>query len=452
MSTFLIAILAFIVAIGILVTFHEFGHFIVARACGVKVLRFSVGFGKSLWSIKDKQGTEYVIAALPLGGYVKMLDEREGPVPADQLSYAFNRKSVWSRFIIVLAGPAFNLLFAIFAYWLMFMIGISGAIPIVGEVKLGSIADKAGIVEKDEIIAVDHHPTRTWAQVAKELMNRLGDKDQLEIETKQPNGQVKSHVLELSNWEFKGSRPDLMHGLGIEPYIPPIPPVILEIMSDEPAEIAGILPGDVITKVDGKPVTQWKDFVNVTTISINQSLNIELKRNEKEITLVLVPRAKENANGEIVGFVGLVVKTEKLPESLQRLERLGPIQALFAATQKTYDYTILSFKIIGKMIVGDIGLRTLSGPITIAQGAGASAVVGIQYYLAFLALISISLGVLNLLPIPVLDGGHLLYYAIEIITRRPVSDKVQMVSFKIGMLLLLFLMTIAFYNDLLRLF
>ncbi len=369
----------------------------------------------------------------------------------EHLPYAFNRKSVWARIAIVLAGPLFNFLFALLAYWLMFMIGISGSIPQIGEIKHNSIASHAGLIAGEEIVSVDHQATLTWQQVMKQLMSRIGDKDELLIETKQPSGVLKTYFLNLRGWELKGDRPDLLHGLGIIPFEPPITPVISEVMDDEPAMKAGMLSGDIIIAVNDKPVNQWKDFTEVSVNSIGQPIKVTVERSGEKKDFTLVPRAKETSNGEISGFVGLVVKTPKFPESMLRKERLGPINAFIASSQKTREYIGISFKIIGKMLIGDIGLHTLSGPITIAQGAGATMVGGLQYYLSFLALISISLGVLNLLPIPILDGGHLLYYVIEIIIRRPVPERVQMIGFKIGMLLLLFLMTIAFYNDLHRL-
>lgn len=451
MLNILISIIGFLLAIGILVVFHEFGHFWVARRLGVKVLRFSVGFGKPLFSWKDKKQTEFVIAAIPLGGYVKMVDEREGEVSEAHLPYAFNRKSVWARILIVLAGPLFNFIFAILAYWLMFMIGISGMIPLVGEVKPNSIAMQAGITPGAEIVSVDREPTHTWQQVIKQLMTKIGDKDYLHVETKEKSGITRTHFLDLRNWELKGDKPDLLYGLGVVPYELPIFPRIQEVVPDEPANKVGILAKDVIVSVDDKPIHQWKEFTDITTKSINKSLKVTVLRQGETIDFMVTPRAKEMTNGEVTGFVGLVVKTEKLPDTLLRKERLNPYKAFIAALQKTKDFIVISFSIIGKMIIGDIGLHTLSGPITIAQGAGATLVVGFQYYLSFLALISISLGVLNLLPIPILDGGHLLFYCIEIIIRRPVPDRFQVIGYKIGLMLLIFLMVIAFYNDLLRL-
>lgn len=447
-----ISIIAFIFAIGILVAFHELGHFYVARCLGVKVLRFSVGFGMPLFRWYDKHQTEYIIAILPLGGYVKMLDEREGPVLEEEKKRAFNTKPLWARFFIILAGPLFNFIFAILAYWFMFMIGISGAIPKIGEVMPHSIAAKAGLKAEQEIVMVDHVQTKTWQQVMKQLMRRLGDKDYLEVEIRQSNGILRSHLLNLNEWELKGNKPDLLYALGIKPYQPPIPPIVHEVMEGEPGERAGIQPGDVIVAVEGKPVASWQDLTDVTTKSIARSLRITFSREGEIKEVHVTPHMKELDTGETIGFIGLVVKTTKMPEALMRKERLGPLQAFVASIEKTSEYTRITFKIIGRMLIGEIGLHTLSGPITIAQGAGAMAVIGFQYYLGFLALISISLGVLNLLPIPILDGGHLLYYVIEMFTGKPVSDRFQMVGFKIGMFVLITLMSIAFYNDLIRLF
>jgi regulator of sigma E protease len=452
MISLIISIVAFLVAISILVTFHEFGHFWVARRLGVKVLRFSVGFGKPLWRFFDKQNTEYVISALPLGGYVKMLDEREGPVSDDQKPFAFNNKPVWARFLIVLAGPVFNFIFAILAYWAVFMIGIVGVIPDIGDIVPNSIAARAGLKAGEEIVAVDHSPTPTWQQVMKQLMRRLGDKDQLEIATKEKQTGVNhSYLLDLHQWELKGGKPDLLHALGIEPYQPPIYPVIHEVIFDEPAGKAGILRGDIIKAVNGKPITTWKEFTDVVAKSIQQPVQVTVERNHVTTMLEFVPRAKESDTGEMIGFAGVVVKTTKAPESMLRKERYGPVVALKIALEKTWEYIIITFKIIGKMIVGDIGLGNLSGPISIAQGAGATAIIGLAHYLGFLAIISVSLGVLNLLPIPILDGGHLFYFLIEFITGKPVSQRFQEIGFRTGMLILIGLMSIAFYNDVIRL-
>ncbi|MGE3318847.1 MAG: sigma E protease regulator RseP [Candidatus Berkiella sp.] len=451
MTGLLISIIAFFVAIGVLVTFHELGHFWVARLLGVKVLRFSVGFGKALWRFQGKE-TEYVIAAIPIGGYVKMLDEREGPVEDSQKSFAFNTKPVWARFAIVLAGPVFNFVFAIVAYWLMYMIGITGLAPMVGEIKPDSIAAKAGLLEKDEIIKVDGQPTHSWQQVVNKLIDRLGDKDNLSIEVLRDKGQHKALNLQLETWQLKGDRPSLIDALGITPYQPPIPPIVSDVIADEPAGVAGIVAGDEVIAVNHRSITQWREFTDVVHNSVNKPITLTVKRKDKVIDFTFMPRTKESDTGEIIGFAGLVVKALDMPAELLRNERYSPWDAFVEANKKTADYIRLTFKVIGKMITGSVGLKTLSGPLSIAEGAGASALGGIQYFLGFLALISISLGVLNLLPIPILDGGHLLYFVIEAIQGKPVSDRVQIYGFKLGMLLLIFLMTIAIYNDLARLF
>lgn len=451
MNAFLISILAFIVAIGLLVTFHELGHFSIARLLGVKVLRFSVGFGKTLWRYQGKQ-TEYVLAAIPLGGYVKMLDEREGDVADSEKPFAFNQKPLWARSAIVLAGPLFNFIFAIVAYWLMYMIGIIGLAPIVGELKPNSIAEQAGLHPKDEIIKVDGAPTTSWQQVVNQLIERLGDKNALSIEVVRDKGEHQTLTLPLKEWGLHGDRPDLIDALGILPYQPPIPPIVNEVLENEPAQKAGMLKGDEIIAVNHQPIKEWRSFTRVVAKSIDKPITLTVKRKNEIKEFTFKPRTREDDNGEIIGFAGLSVKLSEMPKELLRKEHLGPVDAFVAACKKTGEYIRLTFKVIGKMLMGEIGLKTLSGPLTIAEGAGATVSVGIQYYLGFLALISVSLGVLNLLPIPILDGGHLLYFVIEAIQGKPVSERVQLYGFKLGMLLLIFLMSVAFYNDLARLF
>lgn len=451
MSAFFSALIAFLVAITILVAFHEFGHFWVARRFGVKVLRFSVGFGKPLWRWRDKQNTEFVISAIPLGGYVKMLDKREGPVPDHLTHCEFTQKSLLARFAIVAAGPLFNFIFAVFAYWLMFMIGIVGWVPQIGEIKTDSIAFEAGMVKGEEIIAVDGAPTQTWQQVFRELVKHVGDEKQLTIQTKNENAQ-KSYYLDLSRWELKGDAPNLIKDLGIELYLPPILPIIKEVLPGEPAAIAGIMPGDRFVEINGRQIASWQDFIDIVINSPHQPLEIWLKRGENTLKVDLTPKLKETNEGETVGFVGVVVKSIDMPESMLRQEQYGVIESFGYALKKTGEYIGLTFKLIGKMITGQIGLNTISGPLTIAQGAATSAHSGFAYYLGFLGLISISLGVINLLPIPILDGGHLFYYCIEFLTRRPVSEKFQIAGFKLGMLFIIFLMLVAFYNDIVRMF
>lgn len=446
----LISIFSFILAIGILVTFHELGHYLMARWLGVKVLRFSVGFGKTIYQHK-RNGTEYALAAIPLGGYVKMLDEREGGVPEDQKPYAFNRQPLWIRFLIVLAGPIANFIFAILAYWVVYMVGITGMVPLIGEIAPHSIAAKAEMSSGEEIIAVDNVATQTWPQIYKQLMGRVGEKGILAIQTKRSD-RTRTYDLDISHWELKSDRPDLLHALGIIAYRPPITPIIEDVHEFEPAAQAGVEPGDVIEAVNGKPISDWKQFTDVVTHSIDLPVRLTINRNGERVDIVFKPRARESDTGEILGFAGLIAKQPEMPKEYLRIERFGPIEAFKAGCQKTGEFIYLTFKVLGKMLVGDLGLKTISGPISIAQGAGESMVIGVQYYLGYLALISISLGVLNLLPVPILDGGHLLYYVIEFITGKPVSERIQIIGYKIGLMLLIFLMSVAFYNDISRLF
>lgn len=448
----LISIVAFLLAIGILVVFHEWGHFWVARKLGVKVLRFSVGFGKPLWRYQAKSGVEYCVCAIPLGGYVKMLDEREEPVPEALLPFAFNRKPVWSRFLIVLAGPVFNFIFAILAYWIMFMIGINSIVARIGEVVPDSIAYHAGLHAGDEIIQVDDIPTVSWQQVHGTLIKRLGDQDKLKVVVKSPNNPSQTHWLSLESWELKGQKPNLLHALGITPYQPDIPPVVESVVDDSAATQAGILPADEIIALNGTPIKSWQDFTRVVTKHPNEALKLTIIRQGQPLALTVTPRLKEMETGEKVGFVGLMVKIPPMPPGFIIKEHMGPLSALKAALDKTQQNVITTFHLLGKMIVGKLDVKHLSGPISIAEGAGATAVMGISEFLGFLALISISLGVLNLLPIPILDGGHLLFYLVEGVLGRPVSDKVLIWGFKLGFMFLIFLMMIAFYNDLVRFF
>lgn len=451
MTQFMISIVAFILAIGILVVFHEWGHFWVARRLGVKVLRFSVGFGKPLWRYQTKSGVEFTLCAIPLGGYVKMLDEREAPVPAEWVSQAFNRQALWRRFLIVLAGPMFNFLFAILAYWLMLMIGITSMVARIGEITPDSIAYHAGLHSGEEIVAVDNVPTLSWQQVYREVLLRLGDRDKLKVVIKTSDGAQDTRWMDLKSWELKGEKPNPLHALGITPYQPPIPPVVSEVIGDTPAAKAGFLPEDEIMAVDGKPIHDWQDFSHYVAPRANHAVTVTISRKGAQEVLTVTPRLKESDTGESVGFVGLIVKIPHvIPPDLLVKERVAPVPAFLEAIHRTQQNIRMTFHLIGKMVMGQIGLKHLSGPISIAEGAGMTAVLGISEFLGFLALISISLGVLNLLPIPVLDGGHLLFYLIEGVFGRPLSEKVQLWGFKLGFIFLIFLMIIAFYNDLVR--
>lgn len=444
----------FIIAIGILVTFHEFGHFWVARRLGVKVVRFSIGFGKPLWKHTSKAGTEYVIAMIPLGGYVKMLDEttEENINPAD-LQFAFNQKSVWRRMLIVLAGPAFNFIFAIFAYWLIFSIGMTVVAPILGEMQSQSIAAKSGLQNGDEILTVDGQSVNDWHDVNFALVSKIGETGTVLITYKSlKSNDIYSATLNLSDWKVDQKKPDLLGSLGFNPYYPDIPAVLAKVIPDSAAAKAGLQPQDTILKIANQPIKNWEQMVPVLNHHVNKPTQIEVLRNGKLISLTLTPEAVKNADGLISAKIGVQSGFVKWPENLLRTVRYPFFKAGAEAVKSTWNITSLSFQMLYKMITGKISARSISGPIGIAEGAGYSAQLGFNVYLTFLALISISLGVINLLPVPMLDGGHFLYYVIELLRGKPLSLKTQMLGMRLGLLLLFSLMLLAVFNDVSRLF
>lgn len=449
---FFINLIAFLIAIAVLVTFHEWGHFWVARRLGVRVLLFSLGFGKPLCSFRDRHNTQYVISAIPLGGYVKMLDDRQDAVPEHEKKYAFNRQSVGRRFLIVLAGPLFNFIFAVLAYWVIYMVGISGVIPTVGEIMPDSIAHYAGMHSGEEIVSVNKVPTPTWQAVNKQLLRQYGEAHSFEIQTRSQDQTLHKHLFSPEDWSLKGSKPNLLHALGIKPLTYPVKPILEAVMYGEPGDKAGLQKGDLIIAINQVPIQEWKAFTDWVSKNPGTPLNLTIRRDKAEKGLILIPRMKEGENGEQLGFAGVMVKPEKPPKAWLRTERFHPLPAFQTALEKTIEYITLTFELLYKMIKGEIGLSALGGPVSIAQGAGMSVLSGFQHYLAFLALISISLGVLNLLPIPMLDGGHLFYYLVEVVIGKPLPDWVQVAGMKVGMFLLILLMSVAFYNDFLRLF
>lgn len=447
------AIFGFIIAIGILVTFHEFGHFWVARRLGVKVLRFSVGFGKTLWKHTSKKGTEYVLALIPLGGYVKMLDENEGRVAPNDLPYAFNRKSIWRRMLIVLAGPAFNFIFAIFAYWLIFSIGTTVVAPILGDLQTTSIAAKAGLQSGDELLSVNGHKVHDWRDVSFALVSKLGEKDSVLITYKPSNtSTIKSTQLDLTNWKVDEKQPDPLGALGFTPYYPLIPAVVSKVIADSPAAKAGIQAQDTILKIANQPVKNWEQMSSILNQYINKTVTVTVLRAGKSLALSLTPEAIKNENGVLIARMGIQSALLKWPKTLLRTVHYPFFQAGVEAVKSTGYITGLTFKMLYKMVIGQISVHSISGPIGIAEGAGLSAKLGFTVYLSFLALISISLAVINLLPVPMLDGGHFLYYVIELIRGKPLSQDAQMVGMRIGLVLLLGLMLLAIFNDISRLF
>ncbi|MES9969215.1 MAG: sigma E protease regulator RseP [Candidatus Thiodiazotropha sp.] len=451
MDSLLFTLLSFIVALAILIAVHEFGHFWVARKLGVKVLRFSIGFGRALWRrTADADGTEYVIAAIPLGGYVKMLDEREGPVEPEEQHRAFNRQSLRVRSAIVVAGPLFNFLFAILAFWLIFVTGDTGLKPLVGEVESGSIAEQAGFTQGDEILAVADLATPTWESVVYAMLSEALDSSKLPIRVRSETGVEHIHQLPALGLSELAEDGMLLQNLGLSPDRPDLPPVIGAVLDGEPADLAGLKPGDRIVNVDGIEVMDWSDWVKYVRKRPGQVLELEIDRGGDYILMQITPKLVQD-DGEGYGRIGAsVTLPDDLMDDYRAVIKYGPIDAIGQSIAKTWDLSLLMLRMLGKMIIGEVSVKNLSGPISIADSAGKSASYGVSYFLKFLAVVSISLGVLNLLPIPVLDGGHLFFFLIEGIKGRPLSDRFLEQGQKIGLLILLAIMSLAFYVDINR--
>lgn len=444
---------SFVVALAILIAVHEFGHFWVARRLGVKVLRFSIGFGRPLIRIqRHPDATEYVVALVPLGGYVKMLDEREEEVPATQAHLAFNRQALWKRSAIVVAGPLFNFLFAIFAYWAIFMSGDSGLRPIVGDVEPQSIAAAAGFQSGDELIRVGDREAGSWETALIAFVGKSLDGRELAVQVRDASG------LELTRWipsdavRSLAEEPDLLGRLGLSPKRPPLPAVIGELVPGEAAEDAGLRTGDRILSADGRPIEGWQDWVGVVQEHPDEALAIEIERADGErLTLSVKPRSTQ-VEGNTIGRIGAgVLVPEGLMDDYSVEVRYGPVESLDRAVSKTVEMSVMTLRVVGRMLIGQASVENLSGPITIAETAGRTASYGLESFVKFLAVVSISLGILNLLPVPVLDGGHLLYFFIEWVKGSPLSEEAQMQGQKIGLFLLAALMSLAFYLDLSRL-
>lgn len=444
-------IIGTLVALGVLVTFHEFGHFWVARRCGVKVLRFSVGFGRPLLRWHDRQGTEFVLAAIPLGGYVKMLDEREGDVPHALLEQAFNRKTVKQRFAIVSAGPLANFLLALVFFWALAMLGTEQVRPVVGAVEVGSLAERAGLMPGQEIVEINGKPTAGWAEVNLQLIRRLGESGSLEMLVREVDGDQSQRLqLELTNWLKGAEEPDPIGSLGIRPWRPEIAPVVAQLDPEGPAQAAGVQLGDRLVSLDGVALTEWQAVIDQVKPLAGRAVLLGVERNGEQIELPLT-LAERGDGDKRRGYLGAGVAGGEWPPEMLRQVSHGPIEAVGEGLRRTWTMSVLTLDSLKKMLFGELSVKNLSGPITIAKVAGDSAQSGVGDFLNFLAYLSISLGVLNLLPIPVLDGGHLLFYLVEWVRGRPLSDRVQGWGVQIGISLVVGVMLLALVNDLGRL-
>ncbi|EKE84843.1 sigma E protease regulator RseP [Idiomarina xiamenensis] len=438
-------IAAFVVTLGILVSFHEFGHFWVARRAGVKVLTFSVGFGRPLWRREAKDGTVYQLGMIPLGGYVRMLDSRVDEVPAEQRHLAFNHKSVAKRFAVVAAGPLANFVLAVAVLWLMFVIGVPSVKPIIGELQANSIAAESGLPARAEITSIAGQDTHNWEQVHMALASAIGDAS-TDVTVRMANGEERLYRLDLTNWQYDPQTQAAFQSVGIEVYRPQVYTDIVEIAADSPAAKAGFQAGDKIVAIDGTLISEWSQIRELIADSAGQVRQFSVQRDgQRQQIDVMIGSRNER------GFLGVVPRADAYPEAYLFTQQYGPFTAIAEGAKRTWDLIVLSFKMIGKLLTGDVSVKNLAGPISIAEGAGAQAATGFVYFLGFLALLSVNLGIINLLPLPVLDGGHLLFFVIEWVRGKPLSEKVQDICYRIGGALVFLLMAIAITNDITRL-
>ncbi|PJD90583.1 MAG: RIP metalloprotease RseP [Legionella sp.] len=442
----LLSVMYFIVTLLLLILVHESGHFLMARWCGVKVLRFSFGFGKVLAVWRDTRGTEYAWSLLPFGGYVKLLDENEGPVPSAESHKALNRQPMMVRIAIILAGPLFNFLFAFLLLWLVAVIGIQSFAPRIADVIPGSIAAHAQLGKSQEIIALDDKKIDNWRDVHYALMPFLGSSREIPITLKSLNDHtISTHQLALKDWILDSHHPELLESLGIVPLFPKMPLIIDNVVADSPAQLAGLQAGDEIVAVDKHLIADGLNIVEYVASRAGQTVSLDIVRQKKNLVLLAHLTQADNHKS---GFLGIGARSPEIPPDWLRLERSGPIDAIAQAFRQTVSFTSMTCVMIGRTLMGHLSLDHVSGPVGIAKAAGASAHIGLVYYLFFIALLSISLGVLNLLPIPMLDGGHLMYNLIELIIRRPLSADFKAKGAFVGMGCIIVLTVIALVNDL----
>ena len=454
MSTVLTSIFAFVLAIGILVAVHEYGHYLIARLIGVKVLRFSIGFGRPIWLRRwGTDQTEYCVSAVPLGGYVKLLDEREGNVDSVDLPRAFNRQPIPKRIAILVAGPMMNFVFAVFAYWAMFVIGVPGAQPIIGDVTEASIAANAGLAEGDRIVQVGEQPVATWEGAILAILDSILADGDMPMQVVDRQDDRRTVWLDIQGKMTELTEPGKMFsGLGITPWAPPWFPLVMDVQAGSPAETAGLLPGDLILRLDGDPVHNGADWVRLVQSKPDQTVQIVVERGGAELQLT-VRLASKLSEGNPVGWIGTT--TTVPPGVLDRYradQRYSFGESFGVALKRTWSMSALTVRMVGRMITGEVSVKNISGPINIAQYAGYSASGGLASFLSFLAIVSISLGILNLLPIPMLDGGQVVYQVLEAFKGSPLSERAQLIGQQIGIMILVVLMSFAFYNDLARIF
>ncbi len=464
MLDFIFNLASFALALGILVTVHEYGHFWVARKAGVKVLRFSIGFGKPLLRWHDKQGTEFVIAAIPLGGYVKMLDERVEAVPEAEKHLAFNRKPVTARIAVVAAGPIANFLFAIVVLAVMYLVGVQSVKPVIGQVAEQSIAAKSGLQPGEQITAINGEEIHSWRDVTLSLMDNLGEQNvtfavkpvqSQTLEGTQSalmnSGSARTVTVNLSDWTLDDSGQSPINSIGITPFSPEPTLTLALVQADSAAANAGLEVNDTIVALNGEPVSSWQALVAEVQNSANQALTLTISRDGEERLVTVTPKNRPTPDGFSQGYLGVSPSVPAWPEGFVVTQQYGPLDAVGLGVEKTWQLITLSFEMIGNLLTGQVSVKNLSGPVGIAVGAGTSVSYGLVAFLSFLALISVNLGVFNLLPLPILDGGHLMYYLIELIRKKPVSEKTQEIGFRIGALILLLLTSFALLNDFTRL-
>lgn len=438
-----------LIALGLLVTIHEFGHFWVARRCGVGVICFSIGFGKPIFRWYDKHGTEFVIAMIPLGGYVKMLDERDEDqnIPPEKLPFAYTQKTVLQRMAIVVAGPLANFLLAFLLFWGIALVGTKDPIFYVDKVEPNSAASTAGLVNGLEVVAVDRVETPSFADVIFQLSQRMGESGAIVISAQDNHGHLKDYFLPIVDWQRGVDKPNLFSGLGFKPYYPPVIPKIAQVSPGAAAEKAGLQSGDILKTIDGIPMDDWDAFAKTIQKSADKTIIVTFER-DKELKTTQVHVAKHPDFKDSVGFVGIAVEIPNWPTDKQRHIQLNVISAMVKAVHEVKSVSVMTLVSIKKILVGQLSPKNLSGPITIAKVAGSSIDAGLMSFLKFLALLSVSLGVFNLLPIPILDGGHLLFLMTELVFGRPVSQNFQALAMQVGVFLMLGIMLFAIMNDL----